>query len=269
MPTVRLYRWHAVRRAYAAGLQFDQHEQRRRSRLRFSTLTERFDQAHYGLRIALADATGRDAADLRFSYSALGKPSLLSETPEPLHFSLSHAGQHIMLAVAACPVGLDLEAHQATAEVMQQLVPYVMQTAEQTRLHSMSDTDKIKQFYRHWVAKEALMKHTGLGLQLPPQAIFIREDFQSAEVAPAWEYQLGTDWCIQEIPAAEGYSAALCTAQPVRVQCCEAEGLLKACRNDDTVCADNALWQPENTPNADFSMAIRLSSAESLALRKV
>ena len=224
MEAVQVYCWRAVRPALLAGLSFDPHEQQRRSRLRFATLTERFDHAHAGLRIALGDALNCDPASLQFQYSALGKPALLH--PSGMHFSLSHAGQYCMLAVGACPLGLDLEMHQAGSAALQQLIPYVMQPAEQQRLANLSEAGQICMFYRHWVAKEALMKHAGLGLQLPPQAIFIRDDFCAAEVAPAWEYQLGTDWCLQELKTFQGYSAALCTPHPVRVVSAFADGLL-------------------------------------------
>lgn len=74
-------------------------------------------------------------------YGPYGKPFLANGGPE---FSLSHAGEYVILVTHDTPVGVDIE-------------PITPEHDEA--------------FLREWTAREAIMKLTGLGLQLGPESI--------------------------------------------------------------------------------------------------
>jgi len=85
------------------------------------------------------------------------------------HFNLSHSGNHVVLAVDICEIGVDIEriecADMAVAERCFQIdeLDYVTNGKE----------DRDLRFYSLWTLKESLMKATGLGLNLPPESFSV------------------------------------------------------------------------------------------------
>ena len=79
--------------------------------------------------------------------SDAGKP-FFPDFPD-VHFSLSHADGAVMVGLSPAPIGVDIEkAHPVRARLMRRV----------------ADTDDPEQFFRHWVALEAVGKRDGGGV---------------------------------------------------------------------------------------------------------
>ncbi len=106
---------------------------------------------HY-LRMLLQRYLGR--ADLAISTSASGKPQL-TETSYGLHFSLSHTGSQLLIALADQAVGVDLEA-------LDRLLSQQTQLRIAQRL-GLTATDS-QPFIVQWTQFEAQQKCSGAGV---------------------------------------------------------------------------------------------------------
>ena len=79
-------------------------------------------------------------------------------------FSLSHAGQKVVLAIASDGlVGIDIEGGREKS--IEDIIDRTTTEFEKERIKNDSD------FYLAWTKKEAVMKLTGLGLGLDPRCI--------------------------------------------------------------------------------------------------
>ena len=141
---------------------------------------------------------------LRFVVNAYGKPRLESESG--IEFNVSHAGCCALIALSTSgPVGVDIECEDRVldAENLEGLAAYVFSPLECCLALQTS-----KDFIRHWVAKESVLKALGLGISEHLQSVSIlpRDDeaYEIAHDSPEWpEIQA---W---RLPVPDGYAAAL------------------------------------------------------------
>jgi 4'-phosphopantetheinyl transferase len=90
-----------------------------------------------------------------------GRPWLRHDG-RPVHVSLSRSGPHLVTAIAARPVGVDVEA--AVIDVLPELVLAPGETGDLARV---------------WARKEAILKARGTGLATPmSQVVLARESWQ-------------------------------------------------------------------------------------------
>lgn len=89
-----------------------------------------------------------------------GKPCF---SGSPWHFSISHTPQRVVVALAACPVGLDCE--ELTRRVPEKLAERILSPAE--RAQYQAAPDKNRALLTFWVLKEAAAKCTGRGIRYP------------------------------------------------------------------------------------------------------
>ena len=126
----------------------------------------RYTLAHGGLRAVLARYAGLDPSALRFQAGSTGKPALLDEQgrPHALRFNLSHSHGRMLIAVAQRQdVGADLEQIREKVEVVK-LAKRFYAPSEYREIMGLSGFDQVQQFYRYWVAKEAVLKGQGVGI---------------------------------------------------------------------------------------------------------
>lgn len=98
-----------------------------------------------------------------------GKPRLAGH--EQLHFNLSHSGPWVGLAMSeAGAVGLDLEVIQPEFPHADVSADFYT-AAEVAVLAGLGKKARLARFYAYWTAKEALMKATGLGMELDPREV--------------------------------------------------------------------------------------------------
>lgn len=136
-------------------------ERRRAGRFVFPVLAQRFIAAHGRMRELLGGYLGQDPASLGFLTNAYGKPELIEGQA---HFSLSHSGDRAALAVAAFPLGLDIEIMRP---VSRDLPERYFSPAERDGLRGLDEVPWREAFFRCWTRKEAVIKALGLGLAFP------------------------------------------------------------------------------------------------------
>lgn len=139
-------------------------ERERAERLRLPEKRRQFAAARVGLREILSRVTGREPASLEFQTAEHGKPSLAA-LPDAPHFNLAHSGDLALVAVAAVPVGVDVERVRPLPN-MAQMADMSMSAGEQAALHALPDDQRIDAFFRLWTRKEAVMKADGAGFRL-------------------------------------------------------------------------------------------------------
>lgn len=113
-------------------------------------------------RLILAQHIDSDARDLRFERhcrvcgrNGHGKPVLACG--EPWEISLSHADDHVLVAVSNVgPVGVDLD---ATSDKLVEIADVICAPTEYAETSDL--------LLRLWVRKEAVLKATGHGLSIP------------------------------------------------------------------------------------------------------
>ncbi|MGI5348024.1 4'-phosphopantetheinyl transferase family protein [Streptomyces sp. CA-250714] len=163
---------------------------------------ERYVVAHLALRRELGALLDLDPAEVRFARAdcpVCGDPHGRPIVPgDPVHFSLSHAGDVVLLAFAAVPVGVDVEelpGVESVRETMSALHP-----RERAELAAVSDAAALPAaFTRCWTRKEAYLKGTGAGLGEDPSITYVSALDEPAQV-PGWH--------LTDLPAPTGYAAA-------------------------------------------------------------
>lgn len=123
-----------------------------------------------------------------------GRPAVPGD---PVHFSLSHSGDLVMIALAEVPVGADVEevpGPRTVADVAPALHP-----AERAELDALAPGERPAAFARCWTRKEAYLKATGAGLTEDPAVTYVGS---GAEPRPP------ASWVIADHPAPPGYAAA-------------------------------------------------------------
>ncbi|MCB1877847.1 MAG: 4'-phosphopantetheinyl transferase superfamily protein [Chromatiales bacterium] len=102
-----------------------------------------------------------DPSDIHIEIDARGRPRLAGETK--LDFNLSHSGSWVILAYGEGRVGVDIE--QVRRRNWEGIADAWYHPEELRWLRSdLSLTERLRQFYRLWVLKEALVKCLGQGL---------------------------------------------------------------------------------------------------------
>ena len=172
----------------------------------------RYVLAHGGLRALLASYAGLDPAHLSFQSGPTGKPALLDGPvfAHSLRFNLSHSHGRMLIAVAReQDVGVDLEQLRDRIDVVK-LAERFYTSDEYERVLRLSGSNQVRQFYRYWVAKEAVLKGQGVGLRSLQQCGILTAEMPSravAQVSPDSAMLFG--WTIQWIDCGTGWVGAL------------------------------------------------------------
>ena len=113
-------------------------------------------------------------AHLRFSYNAFGKPELsIASGQKPLRFNLAHSHGRALLGVArGRDIGVDLEWIRDDFDPLPIVRQFFFGT-ELTAIQSAPPGLLRDAFYRHWVAKEAVLKAQGSGLSVPLDSFWV------------------------------------------------------------------------------------------------
>jgi len=122
--------------------------------------------AHASVRAVLARYLGCRPERIAYGRETGGKPVLNSAPVEGagITFNLSHSHGRMVLAVARdVPVGTDVELVRQDVDVTS-LAKRFYSPVESARLCRLSPDERRQEFYRCWVAKEAVLKGQGIGL---------------------------------------------------------------------------------------------------------
>jgi 4'-phosphopantetheinyl transferase len=133
-------------------------------RLVDKTARDEFVYSRATLRQILAEFYQTTPEKIELVYNAHGRPELAPKHSPKLHFSLSHSGDFLVIAVCeACPLGVDVEAVRAVGNAAA-VAKRVFSTDEQAHFLSLSEAKRQRFFFQTWTKKEAVLKARGLSL---------------------------------------------------------------------------------------------------------
>ena len=153
-----------------------------------------------------------DAQTYRIARTNKGKP-FFAGTQE-VFVSLSHSGDHCIVAIAPCQVGVDLQSHdrfpnETEADALQRYLRLSKRFFHPAE-HAYVVSQPQERFFVVWTAKESYVKYTGAGLD---------DDFWTYSVLPDAPFPVD-GWSAQQvyfqmIPFLPQYSLCLCTQMPL------------------------------------------------------
>ncbi|AMH43244.1 MULTISPECIES: 4'-phosphopantetheinyl transferase family protein [Burkholderiaceae] len=156
----------------------------------------RFAVARTTLRAILGERVARDPAQLEFEVGAHGRPALAA-FPH-VSFNVSHSGQRVLIAVSTLrAVGVDIEEANPALD-WRTLLDAVCVNEEAPGITA------VREFYRCWTAKEALLKATGAGIGIGDGLKSI--DLANGRIPPGFDFAWLDD--------VDGYEAAVAFGVP-------------------------------------------------------
>lgn len=187
-------------------------ERERAARFLFDRHRTAFVAARGTLRELLGEYLECLPAEVEFSYSSHGKPSLASPA-STLHFNLSHSGGIAAAAFSiGCEPGIDVE--RVDRKVDLAVADSYFSPSEIERLHALPAADRPSAFFRIWTRKEAFVKAQGQGLSLPLHGFDVTVDAGDppAILRCAWDDSVPARWTLWDLSTEVGCPAAVALA---------------------------------------------------------
>jgi 4'-phosphopantetheinyl transferase len=211
--------WWARRQDAAPGLAglLDQAERERWAAFRRDADRERFLVGCALAKAVVAAGTGREPAWVRFDRACRqcgrphGKPAVVGGGPE---LSVTHSGDLVAVAVAAAPVGVDVEQLDGRPRAPgggdpAALARMVLAEDERAALAAVPADGRVRAFLVAWTRKEAVTKAQGDGLRVPFGDVIVAADAAGPRLA-AWPYpQDPRSVSLFDLDPGPGYVAAL------------------------------------------------------------
>jgi 4'-phosphopantetheinyl transferase len=183
-------------------------EYNRANRFHFAADRARFVTARGVLRLLLGQYLELAAQEIRFDYTAFGKPVLPGGN---LVFNLSHADDLALLAFTLNRgVGVDVE--RVRPEVLNEAIAQeFFSAAEVAALQALPPADQPAAFFAGWTRKEAYIKARGQGLSIPLDSFDVSlTPGQPARLLASREDPAEpARWSLVELFPGPGYAAAL------------------------------------------------------------
>ncbi|MBN1122614.1 MAG: 4'-phosphopantetheinyl transferase superfamily protein [Anaerolineae bacterium] len=161
------------------------------------------------LRHLLGAYAGRDPQALRFDYGPYGKPALTEDSS--LSFSVSHSGDLLVMTFTLNqPVGVDVEQIRPV-ENLDTLARRTLTADEYRHFLSLLPDLRLNVFFAYWTVKEAIMKASGRGLNLPAAQIGIEWVANGSPrlACIAGDPAASSRWHLRQIALGPEYAAAL------------------------------------------------------------
>jgi 4'-phosphopantetheinyl transferase len=145
-----------------------QEEKARADRFHFVNDRNRFVAARGLLRELLGKYLHQAPTGLEFSYGEHGKPSLSGgNASSGLCFNLSHSAGLVVYAIAKeRNLGIDVE-HVRPESAGEDIAKRYFSAREVSDLRTLPPEARVEGFFHCWTRKEAYLKATGMGLQIP------------------------------------------------------------------------------------------------------
>ena len=190
----------------------DEEEQRRSMRLVREEDRRNYVLAHGALRAVLSGYLGIGPGGVTICRSESGKPSLTEKLrgQPSITFNMSHAyGRALVAVTRGQEVGVDLERIRSDVEAAKLSKRYFTSSEHAAVMQSPWE-QRTKVFFRYWVAKEAVLKAQGIGLQALGQCeILMTGDGEGKEVLVHASPPLKTNWTVRLLICDEGWEAAV------------------------------------------------------------
>lgn len=172
---------------------------------------QRYIFAHGSLRVVLGCYLKVEPDAVMFQLGLAGKPVLCEKSHgRDISFNLSHAHGRALIAVAkGQEVGVDLERIRSDVEVAKLSERYFA-PSEHARIMESRGEQRAALFFRYWVAKEAVLKAQGVGLQALSQCeVLLGADGVGAEVRVPAGSPLQEGGRIRLLSCGKGWEAAV------------------------------------------------------------
>lgn len=160
------------------------------------------------VRRALGRTLAADPAAVVIAADPQGRPTLPGHPG--VHLSISHCSVVVTLALAAAPLGVDVEDLPGPNVDLAQVAGVVGARSEQAELATVPEPDRARAFQRWWTRKEAVLKAEGTGFLREPREVTVGVT-TTTPPAPWVVHDLGL------LPAPGGPALALATHGPARV----------------------------------------------------
>jgi 4'-phosphopantetheinyl transferase len=195
----------------------DPAEQERWAACRRDADRERFLVGCGLAKTVIAACTGQRPAEVNFDRACRqcgrphGKPAVRGGGPE---FSVAHSGDLVAVAVAAAPVGVDVEQlagrqHELGGGDPDRLARLVLAGDERAALAAVHPPGRARAFLVAWTRKEAVTKAKGDGLRIPFSEVVVAADDGPSRLT-AWPYpQDPRSVSLLDLDTEPGYVAAL------------------------------------------------------------
>ena len=153
---------------------------------------------------------------MSFEENDYGKPfALVDGALASISFNVSHSGECGLIAFApAGSLGVDVEEITSRRD-LQSLIEAVMGPDEQAELNGMTGQARIRQFYRLWTCKEALIKALGTGFSTDISRFQVPPDIRRGAATGTFRFPHlpSVTWSLQDIGRGE-FAAALAYELP-------------------------------------------------------
>jgi 4'-phosphopantetheinyl transferase len=187
-------------------------ERERMARFRFEADGEDFAFARGMLRTVLGHYLGIAPAEVRFSLSQHGKPSLaFPQRASRVQFNLSHTVGYVLVAVCLDrSLGVDVERLRADVEV-EDLAARFFSSAEKQAIRALPEGERRRAFFHCWTRKESLLKAWGGGLLLPLDTfdVSVRPRVERIGLVTRPRAEQARGWRIFDVPVPEEFAAAV------------------------------------------------------------
>lgn len=111
----------------------------------------------------------RDIREINIEKGTYGKPFIICNAGEKLHYNLSHSGEYVTLAFTFIgKVGVDIEEEKELQDYKN--------IAKNFHEREYCKVNSLHEFYKLWTSKEAYLKALGLGLQKSLKSFYICEN---------------------------------------------------------------------------------------------
>lgn len=190
----------------------DKEEQHRAGRLVREEDRRRYVLAHGGLRAVLSRYLGVGPGVVELCRDEIGKPFVTrkSRGQSLITFNMSHAQGRALIAVSmGQDVGVDLERIRPGVEV-EKLSERYFAPSEHASIMQLTEEQRAPRFFRYWVAKEAVLKAQGIGLQALHQCeILLGTEGVDVEVLVPEGSPLHNNWKVRLLSCDKGWEAAV------------------------------------------------------------
>ena len=198
-------------------------EQQRAQRLHSGRDRRAFVAVRGTLRALLGHYLQQPPATLRFCYNPDGKPFLEGSGPAPA-FNVTHSGEWGLFAITlGTNVGIDLERlRPITPERCLRLARRFFSGTEVEALARLPEGAVNAAFFACWTRKEAYIKCRGAALTrlLAHCSVNVDPDEPASLLATPWQPEDQSGCQLHDLPAPEGYRAALALASPAPFTLC-------------------------------------------------
>lgn len=160
------------------------------------------------LRYILSRYLELSPGDIGIERGSSGRPEIVPREETDPSFSLTHSGNHALLAVSQMPVGIDLENIRASIDA-NVLSKRFFTRNESEALARLSADERVEVFFRVWVRKEAYLKAVGGSVPAGLSKCEVSAEVADPRVLATNFEEMDSLSQLMDIPVHKGYLAAL------------------------------------------------------------